>query len=239
MGDTVDPDQDRLPNPADIGLGDDQDGWQVDIGQTFLMKARAALLVDNLFDLSHLAFIHSSSAPGGEKLVLIPPIVEEAEGRLRVSRYVPDIRIEEGSLFAKMIPVAQNAGALLAQLHTEMYGPGLINASGPWLFRSDEEGRPDGLFSSLNFVHGITPESDTSTHYFGVVTRNYHLSDKGLSAFLARQTDMVRAEDVAALEAVEATLDETCTTRREISTRADEGAIKARGVLRRLVNQTH
>lgn len=235
MGEPDSADISLLPNPVDIGLGDDQHDWKVDVGETYIMNARASLLVDNLFDLSHLAFIHSVSAPGGDKLVLIPPVMEEAEGRLRVSRYVSDIVIEEGSLFAKMLPVAQNAGALLAHLHTEMYSPGLINASGPWLFRPGKGSAHGEMVASLNFVHGITPMSDTATYYFGVVTRNYHLEDEQLSSFLADQTDRVRAEDVTALEAVESALDETCTTRREISTKADEGAIKARSILRKLM----
>lgn len=53
------------PDLSDIGLSGDGEGWRVDIAARLDLAARAPLLVDNLFDLSHIAFIHLQSLPGG------------------------------------------------------------------------------------------------------------------------------------------------------------------------------
>jgi phenylpropionate dioxygenase-like ring-hydroxylating dioxygenase large terminal subunit len=235
MGDPDKLQMERLPNPVEIGLGDGQSDWCVVIAKTFSMKARAGLLVDNLFDLSHLAFIHSQSLPGAGSLVMVPPKIETVDGRLRVSRVIPKMEFEPGSGLDRTIPVARQHGAVYCLLHTEMYNPCLIPSSGPWVYSLTADGQPDKLIASLNFVHIVTPETEHSTHYFGVVTRNYELDNDELSTIQMTQTDKVRAEDVICLEAIEQTIDGDESSRREISTKVDEGSIAARRILRNLI----
>lgn len=234
MGNPDAPDPSILPDASDIGLGADSQGWRIDPGKTLPMQARPALLVDNLFDLSHLAFIHSESVPNGSSLCMIPPVIEMNEGRLRVSRTLTGIEIEEHSILDRTIPVARDRGKLHALLHSEMYNAGLINASGPWLWTAREDGRGDPV-AILNYVHGITPETANSVHYFGIVTRNYLLQDDQLSALLVNQIDRVRMEDVTTLEALELDVDEHASPGVEISTKVDEGALRARRTLRKLI----
>ena len=88
----------------------------------------------------------------------------------------------------------------------------------------------------LNFIHGITPETENSAHYFGIVTRDYLIEDDRLSALLVDQIDRVRAEDVVALEAVELEADSHASTQIEISTKVDEGALRARRILRKMID---
>lgn len=64
------------------------------------------------------------------------------------------------------------------------------------------------------------------------MSRDYMLEDDQLSAFLVSQTDRVRAEDVAILERLEKDVDSFASTRIELSTKVDEGALKARRILR-------
>lgn len=235
MGDSDRPDMALLPDASDIGLGENSDGWRVDPAYTFQMQARAALLVDNLFDLSHLAFIHAESIPGGGPISLVPPSIETAGGRLRVSRTIAGMTIGEDSLFNRSIPIAREKGSIHAMLYSDMYNPGLINASGPWMWESRDDGSRGEQIAKLNFIHGITPETDHSTHYFGIMSRDYMLDDDQLSAFLVSQTDRVRAEDVTILEHLEKEVDSYASTRIEISTKVDEGAIRARRILRKAI----
>ena len=235
MGDPERPNPALLPDASDIGLGEDGGGWRVDPAYTFSMQARAALLVDNLFDLSHLAFIHAESIPGGGPISLVHPSIEKVGGRLRVSRTIAGMTIGEDSLFNRSIPVARQHGEIHAVLFSDMYNPGLINASGPWMWKSGEGGRQGAPIARLNFIHGITPETAYSTHYFGIMSRDYMLDDEKLSAFLVSQTDRVRGEDVTILEQVEKEVDRYASTRIELSTKVDEGALRARRVLRKAI----
>jgi phenylpropionate dioxygenase-like ring-hydroxylating dioxygenase large terminal subunit len=239
MGDPDAADIDLLPDLADIGLGNDQSGWRIDRGTTFTSRVRAALIVDNLFDLSHLAFIHQKSVPGGEGLVMIAPAIDENNGRLRVIRSIPGIRFEPGTFLDSLMPVARGLSALHAELFTELYSPALINASGPNAWSMTEGGKKGKLLGQVNFIHGLTPETSHTTHYFGLATRNYCVEDDNLSNLLINQTDVVRMEDIEALEAVEQSLGSYASTRREISTKADEGAIMARRLLKNLIDGEH
>lgn len=235
MGEPDQVDLSLLPDASDIGLGENSAGWRVDPACTFPMRARAALLIDNLFDLSHLAFIHAESIPGGGPISMVHPLIETEGGRLRVSRTIAGMVLDEESLFSRSIPVAKDRGNMHALLYSEMYNPGLINASGPWLWESRDDGTRGERIARLNFVHGVTPETDSSTHYFGIMTRDYMLDDDQLSAFLVWQTDRVREEDVRILEALEVEIDSHASTRKELSTKVDEGALKARRLLRKAI----
>ena len=235
MGSSDEPQMGLLPNPVEIGLGDGQTDWCVKVAKTFPMKARAALLIDNLFDLSHLAFVHSQTLAGAGSLVMVPPAIEMVDGRLRVSRVIPKMEFEPGSLLDLDFPVVRKWGPVYCLLHTEMYNPSLINSTGPWVYSLGPDEKPDKLIAQLNFVHGLTPETDHSTHYFGVVTRNYDIDDDELSRILINQTDSVRAEDVEFLEELEEAIDGDVSARREISTVVDAGAIEARRILKGLI----
>jgi phenylpropionate dioxygenase-like ring-hydroxylating dioxygenase large terminal subunit len=235
MGDPKAASLEALPDASDIGLGEDNEGWRIDTATILPLRSRAALLMDNLFDLSHVAFIHADSIPGGAGLAMIEPVVEGTDMRLRVSRHIPGVVFDPEMRLGQMIPVACGKGPLYANLHSEMYSPALVNASGPWLWELTEDSLPGKPVAMLNFIHGITPETDKTTHYFGIVTRNYALDDESLSDLLRSQIDCVRREDVDSLEAVESVADHHASSRREISTKVDEGALKVRRVLRKLV----
>ncbi len=235
MGDPGDVRMELLPDASDIGLGEPSAEWRVDPAYTFPMQARAALLVDNLFDLSHLAFTHAESIPGAGPIAMVPPVIETEGGRLRVGRTISGFTIDESSLFNRSVPIARERGKIHALLYSEMYNPSLINASGPWMWEALDDGSRGARIARLNFVHGITPETDTTTHYFGIMTRDYMLDDDALSAFLVWQTDRVRAEDVKILEAMEQQISAYASTRIEISTKVDEGALKARRILSKAI----
>jgi vanillate O-demethylase monooxygenase subunit len=65
---------------------------------------------------------------------------------------------------------------------------------------------PPGI-GEVYFIHAVTPESQHSTHYFGVVTRNFRLEAKDLDGALRELDHVTRQQDVVAIEAVEARVD--------------------------------
>jgi vanillate O-demethylase monooxygenase subunit len=224
------PDHALLPDAGDIGLGEDASAWRVDVAPAISLHARAQLLIDNLLDLSHLAFVHARSVQGGE-IALAPPETTEVEGRFAVTRSLRDIPVAGFEAF--LMPDLE--GRIWSELITEVYNPSLINAGGPWVWRTLPDGsRGDPIFK-LNFVHAITPASPTETHYFGVVTRNFRLEDDQLSTMLVAQNNVVRSEDVTALEAIEKVVDQYGDAGREISIKPDEGAIIIRRRLRKMI----
>jgi vanillate O-demethylase monooxygenase subunit len=239
MGDPEKPEVCLLPNPVEIGLGDGQSDWCIVECKTYPVKCRAPLLVDNLFDLSHAAFVHPTTLGAFGSLVMVPPVIETIDGRLRVSRTIPGMEFEPGSYFDKILPVIRGCGPTIFLIHTEIYCPGLIYSTGPWVYSKNENDKSKKYIAKLNFVHGVTPETGTSTHYFSVVTRDYEIDNMNLSEILRNQNDAVREEDIFFLESVEISIDGRPTTRREISTKVDEGAIKIRKYISNLIKSEY
>jgi vanillate O-demethylase monooxygenase subunit len=198
------------------------------------MKARAQLLIDNLLDLSHLAFVHANSVAGGDIALDEPEVVEE-DGRLQVWRIRRDVPLAG---FAKFL-LPNEEGRVWDTMLTDVYSPGFINAGGPWVWRAQPDGSRGEPLGKLNFVHIITPASPTETHYLGIVTRNFAIDNDELSAMLVAQSDVVRGEDVTALEAIEKVADRYGDPAKEVSIKVDEGAIVMRRRMRRMIAAEH
>jgi vanillate O-demethylase monooxygenase subunit len=223
-----------LPNLSDIGLSGGAEGWRVDLAARLDLSARAPLLVDNLFDLSHIAFIHLESLPGAAGLALLPAVFESDNDRLRVKRTIAGFVAEPDTVVGLTMPPIAGRPVFVS-LHTDFYGPAVISSSGPWSNELRNDGEAGASIAKLNFVHIVTPESATSTHYFNVVSRDYLLDDDELSSILVAQTDRVRREDVVWLEEIEKVAADK-NAKREISTKADEGALKVRRRLKALID---
>jgi vanillate O-demethylase monooxygenase subunit len=66
---------------------------------------------------------------------------------------------------------------------TDYYGPEFIRTSLP--ITQAINGNPDvpKELGALFILHGITPESETTTHHFGFSTRNFRLGSEELDTF--------------------------------------------------------
>jgi phenylpropionate dioxygenase-like ring-hydroxylating dioxygenase large terminal subunit len=183
-----------LPEMESMGLG--ASGWAVEQHPVATIKARYQLLIDNLLDLGHISFIHSTSIPGGGAVVHLPCEISESERSLLVER------------IGKRIPSNPHYRFLFPS-----YG---------------------GAVNQRNFLHGITPESPTSVHYFVMTARNFRIEDGAIANANLKMGAMIQPEDIAVIESIETNVEQFASTRREYSVAADEGAVRAR---RRLADQ--
>lgn len=219
VGDPARADTTPLPPQSSIGIG--QDGWATQCVDYKLLSARYPLLIDNLFDLSHIYYIHFSIIGESGKTTLQDPCIEDREGRLVVYRETMNVPADVFDRFSH-----PDIGAVVSKRsETELLGVSLVNAGtrtveGPnW---SSNE------LKHLNFIHVLTPETDTTTHYWAMLTRDYRIEDANYSAELADLEISVIAQDREALERIETLLQSTADLPREISMRPDVGALHAR-----------
>jgi nitrite reductase/ring-hydroxylating ferredoxin subunit len=208
-----------LPPQAAIGIG--AEGWLTQCVAYFQLQARYPLLIDNLFDLSHLGFIHHSLVGDASGLPMIEPRIEERDGRLIVSRDVLDVPVDGYHRF-----LHPEAGERMSiRMETDLVGISLINAGGPtW----NGPGADSPLLGHMNFIHALTPETEHSTHYWTLLTRDFRQDDAGLSAAMDAQNRAVVQQDVDALSAIERVLQSEGDLPREISIKPDMGALRAR-----------
>lgn len=222
MGD-ADPDLDLLPPYEDFGH--DQEGWHDSSYCYFHVEGRAQLLIDNLLDLTHLPYLHSH-IPGGEHLARTEMRVEDDGDIFFLIR---DSKVPF-TPFQTMIygPEAQHEGLATVENVTAVYGPELIRTGlGNYIDVNGDTNVPDAL-GRFYIMHAITPETATTTHYFGWVVRNFRLGDPVLDNFWLESDNVIRGQDAVAIKAVESRLDDAVQFQKELKVRSDSPAIKVR-----------
>ncbi len=226
MGDAGAADAARMPDTSRCGIA--TEGWRADPNGTMHFAARYMLMIDNLFDLSHIAWVHASLL-GAPAICTTPAIVSRDNCILRSDRY------ETGAVddFSRFL-FPECVGPIEQTLGTEFLGPGLITAIGPSVREAEASQLAGKHWGEVHFIHGITPETATTTRVYSIVSRNFRLDDDALSAALCAQNKAVLAQDQEIAGQIESGLAEADTAS-ERSFRTDHGAIEARRIIQSLI----
>ncbi|EQB02845.1 hypothetical protein L288_15545 [Sphingobium quisquiliarum P25] len=232
MGDAELADESLIVDYAAIGLS--QPGWTHPRPIHLHLKGRYQLLIDNLMDLTHVAFIHKQIG-GSEAFANAKVIYEEADGCFKATRplAMPWTSYHD-FLYG---PEARFEGMSQTESRTVFFGPEYITTSGPVTVSIEGyDTVPEGL-GRLFFHHVITPETEHSTHYFGTTSREFRLDDPALDEML-READLdVRTQDVEAIDAIEARLEKAAARERELLVRSDTAAVKVRGIIQAMLDR--
>ncbi|MGQ4513024.1 Rieske 2Fe-2S domain-containing protein [Streptomyces sp. DW26H14] len=197
------------------------------------LAARYGLLVDNLLDLSHETYLHGGYI--GTPEVADTPItteVDETAGVVRVSRHMDDAACPP--FYARSTGIE---GRITRWQDIEYHAPCLyllhsrIAPAGsppPAADGSD----PDAFH--VEVVYAITPETESSTHDFWAVARDFALDDEEVGAFLQENNRTVVLQDVVALDVLERAVAAEREHYQELSINIDTGGLAARRILARL-----
>jgi len=226
MGDAESADPALLPDLAEIGLGLPNmrgRGFFVDE-----VKARYQLLNDNLLDLSHVAFLHSSSI-GTEEDAQPEEHLTKRDGIVGSRRYTrnspaPPINAVSGLY----------SGLIDRVLGLDFYLPGLHAGFADMHYAQDHPDHAGECFKSVWFYHAITPVSAKTTRYFFAVAM-----DAGDAEFeqMRRITRAINDEDIAAAERIEIMLGKLDGPPRDLLLRADRNAVEGRRMLQAMIDR--
>lgn len=211
-----------------------REGWTTVSGMEPL-AARASLLVDNLMDLSHETYLHGGYIGTAE--VANTPITTEVDdeaGIVYVSRHMDDA--ECPPFYAKSTGIRgrivrwqdiEFTPPCLYKLHSRVAPVGVLpNGDGT---------DPNGLH--VEVVYAITPETESSTHDFWAVARDFALDDESVSDFLRDSNRTVVLQDVVALDVLEQVLAGEADGYQELSINIDSGGLAARRLIARLAER--
>lgn len=222
MGDEDKCDTALIPPYEDFGMG--QDGWYDSSYNYLHINGRTQLLIDNLLDLTHLPYVHHHIA-GGESMAKTENRDDERNGIYYFNRdtYVP------WNPFHQMVhgEDAKFEGIAMFDNETAFYGPELIR-TGLGFHRSTDGDESVPKLGTIHIMHAMTPETETSCHYFGFAVRDFRIGDKGMDNFWLASDTKIREQDKVAIEAVENRLDESAELQQELLVRSDKGALKVR-----------
>ncbi len=195
-----------LADPAavpDLHWNDDP-AWAAD-GQVIHVKCDYRLVLDNLMDLTHETFVHGSSI-GNRAVAEAPFVATHGDRTATVTRWMEGIE-------APPFWAAQIAHARGYQGPVDRWQ--VIRFEGPCTVSIDvgvaeagsgakpAEGHPGDRSRGVNgqVLNTITPETETSCHYFWAFARNYSLTEQRLTHQLREGVARIFREDETVLEA--------------------------------------
>jgi phenylpropionate dioxygenase-like ring-hydroxylating dioxygenase large terminal subunit len=226
MGDPALADPDLI---EDFHWMDDPD-WR-HAGERLELKANYVFLIENLLDLSHLSYVHSTTL-GTHKVAETPMDFEEFERGVRVTRWILDHPAP---------PFFQKAGDFGVEEPMDRWQ--IIDWTAPSFVRLDVgcaragTGAPEGDRSqgiSLRNMNAITPETETTTHYFWATARNFKLDDRWMTDLVYDNVHTAFLEDIDILQAQQENF-ETNPEASRVNMRHDAGGIAARRKLEALI----
>lgn len=204
------------------------DGWVFD-GGYLSVRCDYRLLIDNLMDLTHETYVHSDSI--GQPELMEVPLATRVEGdSVFVSRWMPGV---DAPPFWR--------GAIKTDCAVDRWQ--ICQFVAPSSVIIDVGVAPVGAGATLErhdqgvrgfVIDVMTPESETSTHYFWGMARSFDIGDLGFTARFKAAQGAVFREDVTILEAQQRSI----AANPDLKLRAyniDEGGTRVRRIIERLV----
>ena len=206
-GDPVLADPARVP---DLHWNDDPQ-WTGD-GKRITVKCDYRLVLDNLMDLTHEAFVHGTSI-GNHAVAEAPSVVTHGNRFATVTRWMQ--AVEAPPFWAGQIRHARGYTGLVDRWQ-------IIRFEAPATIAIDVGvapagsgavpmgGHPGDRSQGVNgyVLNTITPETERSCHYFWAFCRNYSLDEQRLTHELREGVDRIFHEDELVLEAQQRAIDE-------------------------------
>jgi vanillate O-demethylase monooxygenase subunit len=224
MGDPALADPDKI---TDFHWFDDPN-WGAQ-GRYLHVQGNWQLIVDNLLDLTHLAFVHETTI-GNSALV--------DNAAVKVARSGDHVSVTRWILDSPPPPTFVKAGGFTS--HVDRWQ--IINFTPPAFLRLDvgatpagtgaPEGKRVGGIEMWN-LNAITPETERTSHYFWGQAHNWDVKNPKTTQMIADQINTAFLEDVAVFEAQQRNL-ELIPNPPQTDINADSGVIQARRILGRL-----
>jgi vanillate O-demethylase monooxygenase subunit len=202
-------------------------------GASYHYDAPYQLIHDNLLDLSHLGYVHVKTIGGNPKLHMNATVKTTGEGEVvKVIRLMPD---------SDPPPTYSAAWPFKARIdrwqevvwfpsHCEIW-TGAMDAGTADYDDPEREG-----FHMRGF-HGVTPETESTAHYFWTIATNPHPDKQDVTQLVVDQTAATFEEDKIIIEE-QWNNQKAFPERRQIDIHVDVGPNKARRVIDRLRQQS-
>ena len=159
MGEAARADKALLPD----NFSNDDPGWHYKPGYMHY-DTPYLLICDNLLDFSHLSYVHEKTLGGSTAIAQARPTIEKIDTKgqrgLRVSRHVPNV--PPPPYYSKIRPLTTNVNRWFIY---DFLLPGtLLMKSGGRPVADAESDLSNAV--QLHSCQTLTPETETSTHYF-------------------------------------------------------------------------
>ena len=171
-------------------------------GAPFHVEASYLLLNDNLLDLSHVAYVHAGSI-GTDNVADFPIETARGEDFVSMSRVMADSPAPP--LYAEMGGFDGNVDRWQVAVSTlPAYNTVHAGCAPPGAGGADA---PQGTKVEFFNLNAMTPETETTTHYFYAHARSFALDDRAVDESFRVDFRRVFGEDISILGAQQANID--------------------------------
>lgn len=207
-------------------------------GGLFHIKCDYRLMIDNLMDLTHETYVHSSSI-GQKEIDEALPITTVDGDEVVTARHMEKIMAPpfwqmalRGNDLADDVPVDRWQICRFTPPSHVMIEVGVAHAG------HGGYDAPDHLKASSIVVDFITPETETSHWYFWGMARKFKPNDLALTDTIREGQGKIFGEDLDMLEQQQSNLT-TYPERGLLKLNIDSGGVQSRRVLERLLANEH
>ena len=220
-----------LANPDDVGRypWHSDPGWRWK-GATYTVDCNYELLHDNLLDLSHLGFVHLGTI-GGDP---------ESHSNAQMDTVRKGDRVEVVRWMKNVVPpptFSKGAGLTgrIDRWQEIEFRPGFINIwAGGLPVESDAQNKPRvGGYQSRIF-DGITPETETTSHYFWSAAHSYRIDEPGITELHFEHIATAFEEDRIVLSLTQRRLD-AAPAKVNVDIKSDVAGLHARRIMHELI----
>ena len=165
--------------------------------------ANYLLIVDNLSDFAHLAFVHTRTLGGSEEYAFVskPTVIERLPNGFRVERWH---RNSDSPPFHRK--VVRDTGKVDRRNIATMLIPGIFTMETLFVAAGADPLAPGAReYRNCQFM---TPETERTTHFFWSYLNNYEAQDSTISRSLLNSLIEGFMEDKAIIERQQITLEE-------------------------------
>ena len=225
-GDPALADEDLIPDHFAIGLTDPRFKNAGDV--YYDVPGRYMLMHDNLFDLTHIGYLHKETFGEGAEADEVPK--HESGPNWIESRFdQPDIPCPP--FFAAMIG---HQGKVNRKFGLRLHMP-CLHVGGEDMTAGSDDPKPDRHLASLRVYHGVTPATHHNAHYFWAIGHDWDHADPDHAAGLAAGLRPALEEDISATRYIEEMIGRMDGRPSELLLRADNVCVLGRRMFERFI----
>lgn len=193
------------------------------------VEANWQLIVDNLLDLTHLAFVHDTT---------IGNLALAESAKVSVARAPSNVVVTRWIIDQEAPPTFKKVGGFTGKVDRWQ----VIDFVPPAFLRLDVGATPTGTGApegrrvggiSMRNLNAITPETETTSHYFWGQAHDFDVGNPETTDKIFEQIRTAFREDVAVFSAQQRNLN-IFADPPQVDINADAGALAARRILSRL-----
>jgi len=196
------------------------------------VEANWQLVVDNLLDLTHLAFVHDTT---------IGNLALAEHAKVKVERAPNNVTVTRWTIDQEPAPTFKRVGKFTGNVDRWQ----IVDFTPPAFLRLDVGATPTGTGApagnrvggiAMRNLNAITPETETTSHYFWGQAHDFDVKNPETTNKIFEQIRTAFLEDVAVFSAQQKNLN-IFSNPPQVDIAADAGVIAARRILSRLYDE--